>query len=375
MDDGYREKAQDNAKRLRGEIEKLNSKHRDFTFSKGPFIKFKEFWDHSREMTELFKTLKPLLKEDREELWASFRTICDNTKRKENEERDRFFYNSKEKKELAWIDMNEAYHYGHGAQGKKDIESANFHLQKALARLKDTTVRLTKEHSQECWDKYNEALRAIRYRREELQELSYENLRGIAYDVLTLSKINPFDAGKKMKYFFERLKEGYINKEQREDLMKIIDEAREHMNYKFEELRKEKERKQKEWEERQRERERKQKEWEERQRERERKQREWEEKKKEWERNRHERIDRLRGVLDGMESSRDKQEEYARRVESQIDDLKDKKYDARGSYADRLEDWISEKEDKLYDVRNNLRSLEDKIDSVRTKLDDLESRG
>ena len=44
------------------------------------------FWNHAKQISDLFRSLKPLTREDREELWSEFRTICDDVKEKQESE-------------------------------------------------------------------------------------------------------------------------------------------------------------------------------------------------------------------------------------------------------------------------------------------------
>lgn len=72
MGNDYGEKAQYNTSKIQQGInglQKLVSQH-----------SYKGFWGNAKEVVELFKTLKPLKKEDREQLWSVYSNICETAK-------------------------------------------------------------------------------------------------------------------------------------------------------------------------------------------------------------------------------------------------------------------------------------------------------
>ncbi len=83
MPDGRQERSrqsQANAERLHGEIRSLRAQHSSVLGG----VNFKEFWEHSKAITELFKTLKPLHPSDRERLWAEVTGIRDEMRSRQN---------------------------------------------------------------------------------------------------------------------------------------------------------------------------------------------------------------------------------------------------------------------------------------------------
>jgi hypothetical protein len=58
--------SQENATKIERELDVLKSGHQGFLNRR-----YKEFWEHVKQIHELFKTLKPLHREDRERLWVS----------------------------------------------------------------------------------------------------------------------------------------------------------------------------------------------------------------------------------------------------------------------------------------------------------------
>lgn len=67
------EQAQSNAAKIEQQInnlKKLSSQHR-----------YGEFWTHSKQVVWMFKTYKPLFREDRERLWSKYGGICEVVKK------------------------------------------------------------------------------------------------------------------------------------------------------------------------------------------------------------------------------------------------------------------------------------------------------
>jgi hypothetical protein len=83
MTSDYNYNANNNASRIDNELDELSSGH-----WKIPLVErdYRSFWGHSKSIVHLFKTLKPIRKEDREELWNRYSEICAETKRQKNEE-------------------------------------------------------------------------------------------------------------------------------------------------------------------------------------------------------------------------------------------------------------------------------------------------
>lgn len=75
FDPDYDRKCDENAKRLRSEIDRLESGHHEM-FER----KYRDFWAHERVVFQLFRESKPLRRKDREDLWARFGDICQRVK-------------------------------------------------------------------------------------------------------------------------------------------------------------------------------------------------------------------------------------------------------------------------------------------------------
>ena len=75
------EKARENARQIERELDtlrKLSTNH-----------KYGEFWHHIKSVVGMFRTLRPLLSEDRERLWSAYSDVCEETKQGMAERRER----------------------------------------------------------------------------------------------------------------------------------------------------------------------------------------------------------------------------------------------------------------------------------------------
>lgn len=85
-DDPWLENAHKNAELLAGEIEKLASLT-DLIRQNLPIItKYQDFWNTAKQITGLFKDLKPLARNDRDLLWNRFNTLCGEVKENQKSE-------------------------------------------------------------------------------------------------------------------------------------------------------------------------------------------------------------------------------------------------------------------------------------------------
>ena len=322
IDQEQREKA--NSSLIENEIENLDSGHWKNMFRRD----YKEFWEHSRKISEMFKTLKPISKENRERLWEKFRSICDQAKYQQNDEQLKFNVQSNNKRESIEIKIKEAYYYAKGGKNQDDLSSAKNLLNEAMDQMKDGE-KMTKEDNNTCYEKWREANQQIRYKREWLWELNYDRLKGMAYDAQSTAQVTPHEGIKKIKETQSELKSAHLSKDQRGWIRDILDEAYEIVSRKFDEIRQEKERKHQEWSQRM-----------------------------------EEKVSRWQGSIE-------KCEDAISRLESQISDLEYKESSARSDdFASTVRGWISEKYDKIGDIRQSIRDLDDKIESVNSKLRD-----
>lgn len=172
------EVARDNAQRIARSIDELPTVS-DFLSEPN----FKPFWAQVRAINEMFKTLRPVLREDRERLRAVLSQRCDVVKR----EQDRYFASrdqeSSNKRELVNDRIREAMRTIRGAESSPELAQAHRLLQEAVGRMKDgwdgfnvqtgvvamTQGRMLKKDRHDCWTFLNEARDELRKKTEQLR--------------------------------------------------------------------------------------------------------------------------------------------------------------------------------------------------------------
>jgi hypothetical protein len=179
--EAWKEQCRENACNLESEINRLQS---DYTDLLGLFWhQYDEFWAHARQISVMFKTLKPLFQEDRERLWAAYSTACEEMKGAQARERETRQNDPREKRDLVMSEIREAYFQAKGAASSEDFAEADALLAEALAWMKNgwdgfntvtqlvssvlSTGAMTREDREECWAEWQEAKELLRLRRDE----------------------------------------------------------------------------------------------------------------------------------------------------------------------------------------------------------------
>ena len=85
-DDPWLINAHKNAEHLAGEIEKLASLTSPIRQNLPIITKYQDFWNKAKEITGLFKELKPLAHDDRDLLWKQFNALCGEVKETQKSE-------------------------------------------------------------------------------------------------------------------------------------------------------------------------------------------------------------------------------------------------------------------------------------------------
>ena len=85
-DDPWLKNAHKNAEYLAAEIEKLSSLTSPIRENRPIITKYQDFWNQAKQITALFKELKPLAQSDRDLLWKQFNTLCGEVKEKQKTE-------------------------------------------------------------------------------------------------------------------------------------------------------------------------------------------------------------------------------------------------------------------------------------------------
>jgi hypothetical protein len=83
VDDPWQKNAHDNADLLDREIKNLASLTGPIRENRPIVTKYQDFWNKAKQISVLFRELKPLAKSDRDLLWKNFNAICGDIKEKQ----------------------------------------------------------------------------------------------------------------------------------------------------------------------------------------------------------------------------------------------------------------------------------------------------
>lgn len=145
MDD-FDQQAMANTRMIEVELHSLASTRRDVRTNHH----FGAFWEQARHITELFKTLKPLRREDRERLWTEFSALCEAVK-KEHQGLD------KESKSNASAIESElgSLASGHWAGLMRRDYGAFWKHAKQISHMFKTLKPLRREDRERLWHKFS----------------------------------------------------------------------------------------------------------------------------------------------------------------------------------------------------------------------------
>lgn len=152
--DNFDEKARANAKAIESEIQSISSGHWDW-FKR----QYKDFWVHARQISEMFKTFKPLRKEDRERLWEKFNNICEEVKRKQNSEYENRKFKSEQHRNSIISEIERARPcslFGLDPPDVDEMKALGQVLRGAGQMLSKYKSEMYGEHKQECFERIQE---------------------------------------------------------------------------------------------------------------------------------------------------------------------------------------------------------------------------
>jgi hypothetical protein len=335
-------KGKDNANYIETEIRNLRSIHNDIFGCNN-----KEFWRKVKHINGLFSSLKPLSKDCRINLWNEFSSLCEDRKVVQRREKETFLEYSRQKRSLVEDKIDEAHYYAMGSKDVDDLKNAKQCLHVASQRIKNgwdgfnfidgfvedllgNRGRMTKEDREACWERWKEVNEEIKYKREELWKVNYNRFRERVYDASNMAHYgNPYDAVQKIKYIQVDLKSTQMSKAYRDDLRDSLNSSWERAQSRISDLKEEKRLKHERW------------------------------------------LDRMYENIDRWTSLMEKNEGVIDRLEQLIDEDEDRIANARSDdFACTVQGWIDEKQQKIRDIMETNRSLEEKIDSFKRKIND-----
>lgn len=295
----------------------------------------RDFWDHAKKVGAAFKELKPLRREDREQLWERHNELCTEAKRRQQQARADQAAESRRKRDLVMDKLSEAANFADGARDVHDIDRAYALIDEAREWMKDgwsgfnaatditsmTSGRMSRDDRSTCHERIRAVQARLRSRRDELRRAQYDRLERAANAALNTAVDGDIrEAKDAIKRTQRDLKTAYMTREQRDLVRDILNDAWQRTSARSKE-------KQREWRERQ------------------------------------------EGHIERWTQRLHDNEDFIHRMESQIDECRSLLYDARSpEFAAKVEGWIDEKQERLRDARNQNTDLRAKIADVEARL-------
>lgn len=330
--------ATENGERIESEIEALHARLRESNTN------FGDFWRRVREINGFFQTLKPLLPEDRQRLWAQLDRTCAEAKERQAENK-RNWENRKavsaNKRSLVESKIREAYFQAKGGSDAPELSKAGELLKTALEWMKagwsgftPTTQlfalddgKMTKADHDACWERWKEANEMLQSKRQELGERNFSHYRGEAEDAIGTAEYDPRRAKEKVQAIQKAIHGTIMNGDQFTEVRRLLDKAWKHASEKQGELHDNWKKRQEDWKERQ-----------------------------------TANLRRKRELISQAE-------DFIGRMEEQIDHCRDLEANARSDgYANTVRGWIEEKYDIIREKRRFISELEEQIREIESKL-------
>jgi uncharacterized membrane protein len=159
MPSDYDVNADSNASRISDEIDTLSRSH-----WRVPLVTrdYGDFWRHAKNIVQLFKSLKPIRKEDREELWERYSSLCDETKQtQDNEFQEKQCTSERHKRDILSEVSSAAVQdlFGFDPPDIEEMKSYSQKLKNARRMLSDYKLEMIGEHKQECFGEIQERQR------------------------------------------------------------------------------------------------------------------------------------------------------------------------------------------------------------------------
>lgn len=310
--------AQENSSRINSAINELDSFYQERMF--------RDFWQKVKQINELFKNLKPLERGQREYLWERFTKLCEQAK-EDRRQSDQASDTAKHSILSSLLIRTGTTFDSMTRSDCRLIDSEIRESQQQLAYILEDMKQspLNKSDRQECWNKWVEISNNLRRIRGLINDQAYESLEKKAYDTL-----NDWERSdnilETIKELQKEVRDAIINKDQRQNIRRILEEAWENATKRINGARKERH--------------------------------------ESWRRNQENWIEKLEGFIANDEA-------FIGRLEGQISDLEDQISESHSdNWIERARGWIEEKQDKIREVKEKIRDNESKIAETQEKLDE-----
>lgn len=329
--DDWEETARANAATLEKKIEELEAEYAGlFSDLTGIFVKrnYRSFWERVKEINELFKTLKPLKREDRERSWNQLHNLCERVKREQNEGWEKRKRASQEEQDIIFRLVKDAHNWSEGAKEIRDIDQGRLCLTQAMDRLKGNKQILKEDHDH-CFNAWKEANEALRHGRERVSENNWSNVRSDIQDILHKAQYgDPYEAQEDIKSCqTTTLKSTVLTSAKFEEARSLLDLAWKTASERIAKTKEEKRRRGEEWRDRQK-----------------------------------SHVERWQANIEKAESTISRVLDQIRNCERMRDEA------STGEFAGTVQGWIDEKEGFIKDVEGNIREWERKIRETEDKL-------
>ncbi|NTV47352.1 MAG: hypothetical protein HGB11_12725, partial [Chlorobiales bacterium] len=153
-DDAWLRNAHSNAEHLDREIRNLVSLTGPIRENRPIVTKYQDFWNKAKQITALFKELKPLAQSDRDLLWKTFNDLCRDVKEKQKTEYGTLeSLSQKHLDEIMKLAELAQLHPGAPAPGIHELVECGQALKNAgdtLGRFKHAMIA---KHKKACFDK------------------------------------------------------------------------------------------------------------------------------------------------------------------------------------------------------------------------------
>lgn len=215
-------------------------------------IDFQNFWNQTKQITLLFKTLKPLAYEQREALWGRFNGICEEVKDLQRENKDKHSILSSGKKAIIIESISEIISQIKQASTSSDLSNAQQNLNQVLQLMRNEknenvraddpvlSVKLTFEDNNECWLLWKNTNDILQGRRTELISSFFSSFHEKATEIQEMAqKGDPYFAKDQIRQFQLDLRRAIMQPEQFQEIRSMIDDAWKTASNRIEEMKKE----------------------------------------------------------------------------------------------------------------------------------------
>lgn len=340
--------AEINVKKIEEEIAKLKGNLSDTSGRKN----YREFWEQSHYVINLFKLLKPILPEDKDRVWKEFAELREQTKQQEIADREVRRNDSAEKRKFIEQQIADIETQLVSAQDYSDLEKVKELLQSSLNILKGTASSQTsaaaeeeienqpenqenaagsvsedvliREDKEACWVLWRKTNEAVKQKRTELEEKVFNTVKAEIMEVVKAAgEGNPHEALKRIKEIQSDPKTYKFSKTFREEIKALLNTAFDSSIKRIKDIRDENKRRHQEW------------------------------------------LTRMEANVERWKELREKNTNIIAGLEAQIVKLEEDVVNAKTpEFAERIRTWIDEKAAKIKDIKETNAKLDEKIDSV-----------